>query len=118
LIAKNGKPLNANEAADEQKRIEKQVRDIEKREAEKERKAAQEREVNRDKRVSIADVLRASKLINPRRERFRGREVIVFDFEPLPGYNHKKITKSSSARWRVQSGLTAMTNRLRVLKLD
>ncbi|MBK8317032.1 MAG: hypothetical protein IPL01_24715 [Acidobacteria bacterium] len=29
-------------------------------------------------------------MINPRRERFRGRDVIVFDFEPLPGYKPQK----------------------------
>lgn len=99
-IAKNGKPLSANEEADEAKRIEKRIRNIEKKEAEKERKAQKEREIAQDgtgspdpddgQRISIADVLRASKLVNPRRERFRGREVIVFDFEPLPGYKPKK----------------------------
>ena len=34
-------------------------------------------------------MLRASKLINPRRERFRGRDVIVFDFEPDPAFDFK-----------------------------
>ena len=34
--------------------------------------------------------MRASQLVNPRRERFRGREVIVFDFEPMPGYKPRK----------------------------
>ncbi|MCI0524971.1 MAG: hypothetical protein L0Y75_06875, partial [Acidobacteria bacterium] len=100
LVAKNGKPLSPKEEADEQKDVEKRVREIEKREAEKERKAQKEREVaqessgppdrERGQRVSIADVLRASKLVNPRRERFRSREVIVFDFEPLPGYKPQK----------------------------
>src|SRR5205085_4772627 len=98
LIAKNSKPLNQSEEADEQKRIEKHLREIEKREAEKEKKTAQEREANRDKRVSIADVIRASKLINPRWERFRGREVIVFDFEPLPGYKPQKDYEKSSGK--------------------
>ncbi len=104
LIAKNGKPLSPSEEADEQKRIEKHVREIEKREAEKEKKTAKGQEANQDKRVSISDVLRASKLINPRRERFRGREVIVFDFEPLPGYKPQKdyekvFGKMAGALW-------------------
>ncbi len=100
LIEKNGKPLSANEEADETKRIEKRIREIEKKEAEKAKKAQKDREVaqedggspdpERGQRISIADVLRASKLVNPRRERFRGREVIVFDFEPLPGYKPQK----------------------------
>lgn len=104
-ISKNGKPLTASEEADEAKRIEKRIRNIEKKEAEKEKKETEkarkkEREVAQDsngapdpddgQRISIADVLRASKLVNPRRERFRNREVIVFDFEPLPGYKPQK----------------------------
>lgn len=100
LIAKNGNPLSPGDEADETKRIEKRVRDIEKKETEKARKAEKQREVaqensgppddERGQRISIADVLKASKLVNPRRERFRNRDVIVFDFEPLPGYKPKK----------------------------
>ena len=100
LVAKNDKPLSPGEEADETRRIEKRVRDIEKKEAEKARKAEKQRELaqedsgqpdnERGQRISIADVLKASKLVNPRRERFRSREVIVFDFEPLPGYKPKK----------------------------
>lgn len=116
LIEKNGKPLTPSEEADETRRVEKRVREIEKREAEKARKAQQrqEREVaqessgppddERGQRISIADVLRASKLINPRRERFRDRDVIVFDFEPLPGYKPQKnyekfFGKTAGAIW-------------------
>ncbi|MGE0126870.1 MAG: hypothetical protein AB7U82_02105 [Blastocatellales bacterium] len=104
LTAKNGKPLTPKEEADEQKNVEKRIREIEKKEAEKERNAQKDRDAaqnssknndglrddDRDQRISIADLLRASKLINPRRERFRGRDVIVFDFEPLPGYKPQK----------------------------
>lgn len=100
LVSKNGKPLSPKEEADEQKNVEKRVRELEKKEAEKERKAQRNRDVaqeangssdaERGQRISIADVLRASRLANPRRERFRGRDVIVFDFEPLPGYKPQK----------------------------
>jgi hypothetical protein len=95
LVAKNDKPLSPGEEADEQKRLEKRIRELEKKEAEKAKKQAKEEESRapddeRSRRVSIADVLRASRLINPRRERFRGRDVIVFDFEPLPGYKPQK----------------------------
>jgi hypothetical protein len=112
LVAKNGKPLTPKEEADEQKDIEKRIRELEKKEAEKERNAQKESarqsseapDGERDRRVSIADVLRASKLANPRRERFRAREVIVFDFEPLPGYkpqkNYEKLFgKMAGAIW-------------------
>ena len=108
LVAKNGKPLSPKEEADALKDVEKRIRGIEKREAEKERKrrasgeAAQGATNNPDgdpgddpddergQRRSIADVMRASRFVNPRRERFRSRDVIVFDFEPLPGYKPQK----------------------------
>jgi len=123
LVAKNGKPLSPKEEADAQKDVEKRIRAIEKREAEKERKereSAQKASKNsgantdgdpngdsedeRKERPTIADVLRASKLLNPRRERFRSRDVIVFDFEPLPGYkpqkNYEKLFgKMAGALW-------------------
>jgi hypothetical protein len=98
LIAKNGKPLTADQEADENKRVEKQIREIEKKEAERERKKAQasagenpeEEDFDRNRRPSITDILRASKLVNPRRERYRNRDVIVFDYEPMPGYKPQK----------------------------
>jgi hypothetical protein len=129
LVAKNGKPLSPKEEADAQKDVEKRIREIEKREAEKERKEREtaqkapknsdatntggdsngdapnsDSEDERKDRPSIADVLRASRLINPRRERFRSRDVIVFDFEPLPGYkpqkNYEKLFgKMAGAIW-------------------
>ncbi|MCA1588852.1 MAG: hypothetical protein LC734_00385 [Acidobacteria bacterium] len=43
-----------------------------------------------NRRVSTAEVLRASRLVNPRHERFRGRDVIVFDFEPNPSFDFKR----------------------------
>lgn len=114
LIEKNSRPLSADETEKESRRIEKRVRELEKKETEKEKKAQKEREVAQEtggtpdadngQRISISDVLRASKLVNPRRERFRGREVIVFDFEPLPGYKPQKnyekfFGKTAGAIW-------------------
>lgn len=100
LTARNGRPLSVDDEAEETRKIEKRVREIEKRVAEKERKSARERDVDqsaagspdpeRGQRISIADVLRASRLINPRRERYRNHDVIVFDFEPSPGYKPRK----------------------------
>lgn len=100
LIARNGTPLSPADEAEESRKVEKRVNEIEKREAEKERKSIKERDVDqsasgspdpeRGQRISIADVLRASRLINPRRERYRNHDVIVFDFEPMPGYKPRK----------------------------
>ncbi len=117
LVARNGKPLSPKEEADAQKDAEKRIREIEKKEAEKERKereaaqkknndagGADEADDERKDRPSIADVLRASRLLNPRRERFRSRDVIVFDFEPMPGYKPQKnyekfFGKMAGALW-------------------
>lgn len=94
LIEKNGKSLSEKEQADEDKDVQKRVAEIEKKIAEKEAKtaAAQNSDGTPDsegQRISIAEVLRASRLINPRRERFRGRDVVVFDFEPNPNFDFK-----------------------------
>lgn len=95
-VAKNGKPLSPADQADEDKKVEKQVAEIEKRIAEKERKQQKERDVSASstgtpneeggQNITIADALRGSLLVNPRRERLRGRDVIVFDYEPNPAF--------------------------------
>jgi outer membrane lipoprotein-sorting protein len=92
LIAKNGKPLETDEQERENKRVEKRVEEIEKELAKNERKrpeAAEGAPNDNGEKISIAEILRASNLVNPRRERFRSREVIVFDFEPNPNFDFK-----------------------------
>lgn len=93
LIEKNGRPLSEKEQAAADRDAARRVEELEKQEAKDQQKAtnsgtggAPSRD---DRRISIAEVLRASKLINPRRERFRGRDVIVFDFEPDPAFDLK-----------------------------
>lgn len=89
LIEKNGKPLSAKDQADEDKDAAKRVEEIEKEVAKEEKKMQSGPPNERSNRVSIAEVLRASRLINPRRERLKGRDVIVFDFEPDPSFDYK-----------------------------
>lgn len=93
LIEKNGRPLNAKEQADEDKeagkRVEEIEREIAKNDARMGKQGASGAPSEESRRISTAEVLRASKLINPRRERFRGRDVIVFDFEPDPAFDFK-----------------------------
>ncbi|MDQ2745767.1 MAG: hypothetical protein M3T96_00700 [Acidobacteriota bacterium] len=93
LIEKNGQPLTEKQQADEDENVQKRVAEIEKKLA---KQAAKTVSQNSDgtpdgdgERISIAEVLRASNLVNPRRERFRGRDVIVFDFEPNPNFDYK-----------------------------
>lgn len=87
LIEKNGKPLGPKDQADEDREVGKRVEEIEKRIAKQEdRNGPPTRE---SQRISIAEVLRSSRLLNPRRERYKGRDVIVFDFEPDPSFDLK-----------------------------
>lgn len=90
-IEENDVPLNEKQQASEDKEVAKRVEDIEKIIAKKEAKAARASEPpdEESRRVSIAELLRASRLLNPRRERFKGRDVIVFDFEPNPNFDYK-----------------------------
>lgn len=89
LIEKNGKPLSKDEQEDADRDAANQVGEIEKEIAKKEKRGSSGPPSENSRRISIAEVLRASKLINPRRERFRGRDVIVFDFEPNPDFDYK-----------------------------
>lgn len=93
LVAKNGEQLSPEKQEDEDREVQKRVKEIEKEIAKEEaRKVSQSSDGTPDgegRRISIAEVLRASKLINPRRERLKGRDVIVFDFEPNPDFDTK-----------------------------
>lgn len=88
-IEKNGKPLSENDQAKEDKDVEKQVAEIEDKISKRERKEAKSNAKTpdeQDKRITLSDALKGSLLVNPRRERFRGRDVIVFDYEPNPQF--------------------------------
>lgn len=97
LIEKNGKPLSRSDQEKEDRDAAKQVAEIEKRIAERERREARaatggsvgQPSNDDDRRISIADALKGSLLVNPRRERFKGRNVIVFDYEPDPAFKPK-----------------------------
>lgn len=93
LIARNGIPLTIEQQEKEDKDVGKRIAEIEKEIAKKEAKALQTSSSGttdeESKRISVAEVLRASSLVNPRREKFRGRDVIVFDFEPNPDFDFK-----------------------------
>jgi hypothetical protein len=87
MIEKNGKPLSEKEQAEEDKKAAERVEELEKEIAKREARAGADDD--EDKRLSVAELLRASNLINPRRERFQDRDVVVFDFEPNPSFDYK-----------------------------
>lgn len=97
LISENGIPLAGERAAKEQKRVEEEFakaeRDkekdeqrVEKKRTERERKKAARAREGEDDDVDISGFLRVCEFVSPRRERFRDRDAVVFDFRPRPGF--------------------------------
>jgi hypothetical protein len=92
LVAREGKPLSASDLAKEDRKIEKQVREIERKAAAKE-KDPSGKSARGQRSISIGAGLRTSRMINPRWEQFQGRELVVFDFEPNLAYKPKDSTE-------------------------
>ncbi len=95
LTKKDGKPLSEQEQKKENEKTQKEIQDIQKREEKKqakEEKAKEEgKEQKDDEDPGIEVFLRACQFVNPRRERFRGQDVLVFDFEPNPEFKPHKM---------------------------
>lgn len=101
LVEKNGKLLTPDEEKKSLKQIEEAIKRIDKREEEKAKKKAQadakrrkngdesDEDEDEENASSITDILQCSNLLNPRREVFRQRDMIVFDFEPAATCNPK-----------------------------
>jgi hypothetical protein len=108
LIGENGVPLSAERAAREEKRVheellkaerekEKDERDAARRKAEQQKKnKAEGRDENEDPEIS--QFLRACEFVSPRRETFEGRDTIVFDFRPRPGFKPANREESLIAK--------------------
>jgi hypothetical protein len=87
LVKKNGKALTEAEQDKENEKVRKRIEEAQKRQANKEAKEEKAKEQGKqDEDVGIETFLRVSQFVNPRRERFRGQDVLVFDFEPNPEY--------------------------------
>ena len=97
LISENGIPLTGERAAKEQKRVEEEFAKAE-RDKDKDEQREQKRRAEREKKQAarakegdnddpdISAFLRVCEFVSPRRERFRDRDAIVFDFRPRPGF--------------------------------
>lgn len=96
LVKKDGKPLDEKEQEKENERVRKRIDEHQKRQAKKEAKEekAKEQGKSEDKdEPGIEVFLRACQFVNPRRERFRGQDVLVFDFEPNPEFKPSKLAE-------------------------
>jgi len=94
LVKKDGKPLGEKEQEKENERVQKRIEEHQKRQAKKEAKEEKDKQQgkNDDKGDPGIEVfLRACQFVNPRRERFRGQDVLVFDFEPNPEFKPRKL---------------------------
>ncbi|HEX6622676.1 MAG TPA: hypothetical protein VF064_03105 [Pyrinomonadaceae bacterium] len=109
LVSENGVALSPERAAKEEKRVaeelEKAEREAPKREAERRRKRAARAakkaraggdavDDDADDDVGIATFLRACELTGARRERFRERETVVFDFRPRAAFRARNRAES------------------------
>jgi hypothetical protein len=96
LVKKDGKPLSETEQKKENEKTQKRIEEHQKREAKKEAKEEKAKEEGKnDERdePGIEVFLRACQFVNPRRERFRGQDVLVFDFEPNPEFKPHKLVE-------------------------
>jgi hypothetical protein len=120
LVAENGAPLTPERAEKETKRVveelEKAEREAPKLKAKRERERAERRakqkakageggeEEDEEMDIGVATFLRACEFVSPRRERFRERDVIVFDFRPRAGFKPSSraeslVSKLSGVIW-------------------
>jgi hypothetical protein len=96
LVKKDGKPLSDEQQKKENEKTQKEIEKHEKNKAKKEAKEEKAKEEgkteDKDKDDPGIEVfLRACQFVNPRRERFRGQDVLVFDFEPNPEFKPHKL---------------------------
>jgi hypothetical protein len=123
LVSENAVPLSSEREAKELTRVaeelEKAEREAPKRTEKRERERAERRakkrakaaksaakddESGEDDDVEISTFLRACEFVSPRRERFRDRDVIVFDFRPRAGFKPSNrgeslVSKLSGVIW-------------------
>ncbi len=81
-VKKDGRPLSPGEQKKEDDRVEKHIREYEKKHGEEGEGTAR----NKKEQTDISTFLRVSQFIRPRWEEFRRHDVVVFDFVPNPDY--------------------------------
>lgn len=94
LQAKDGKPLEGDEKKKEDQRFNKEFDEARKKQVELATDTKKQQKEEEREEAQISDFLRAEKFTNPRRELFRGQEVIVFDFGPNPDYKPKSLAEN------------------------
>jgi hypothetical protein len=94
LLAKDGQPLTGDQKKKEDERFSKEFDAAKKKQAELAADPKRQQKEEEREEAQISDFLRAENFSNPRREIFRGQEVIVFDFGPNPDYQPKNMAET------------------------
>jgi hypothetical protein len=95
LVKKDGKAFSDDEQKKENDKAQKEIAEVQKSHDKKDAKEAKAEEQGKknDDDPDIETFLRAAQFTNPRRERFRGQDVLVFDFEPNPEFKPHKMAE-------------------------
>jgi len=108
LVQKDGKPLAEEEQKKENNKARERIEALQRQEAKKEARKVKDEEQGKEEAHSggpgIEVFLRACQFVNPRRERFRGRDALVFDFQPNPGFTphtleERAVQKLAGVLW-------------------
>jgi hypothetical protein len=104
LLAKDGKPLDPREQKKEDAKFNKEFDELKKKQADLANNPKKQAKQEEEDEAQLSDFLRAERFTNPRRELYRGKEVIAFDFSRNPDYKAKKdidriIQKLSGVVW-------------------
>lgn len=94
LLEKGGKPLSVDEKKREDDRFSRKFDEMKKKQVDLANDPKKQAKQEEKEEAAISDFLRALRFTNPRRERFRGQDVIVFDFGTNPDYKPKKLAES------------------------
>jgi hypothetical protein len=94
LVKDDSKPLTVDQQHKEDERFNKEFSEFQKKQAELANDPKKQEKENEREQAQISDFLRAESFTNPRRERFRGQDVIVFDFGANPDYKPRKLVES------------------------
>src|SRR5215472_15025737 len=108
VVKRDGKPLSAAEQEKEkegaQRRVEAIKKERAKKDAKEEKAKADEKQTKDEDDIGIEMFLRSCEFVNPRRERYRGQDALVFDFEGNPEYKardwkEKIVQKLAGTIW-------------------
>jgi hypothetical protein len=104
LLAKDGQPLAGTEKQDQDDKFNKQYDKLKKQQADLAADPRKQAKQQEEDQADLSDFLRAELFTHPRRETFRGHDVIAFDVNGNPDYKPKKridniIQKLSGTMW-------------------